>query len=170
MSGSEPARFTRKADIIEVQIRRRLEDDLDRVWAAMTEPEHLVQWLAPGRIELRVGGAARLNFEDSGIVIDSTVTAFEPPRLLAYSWSAPGEPDRPVRWELEPDGDAVQLMLTLCLPAGEDAGRACAGWEAHLEMLAAELAGAPMKFPFELFKAARDAYRTQLAVDGSAGA
>jgi len=30
-------------------------------------------------------------------------------------------------------------------------------------MLAALLAGAPMKFPFEVFKAARDAYRAELA-------
>lgn len=30
-------------------------------------------------------------------------------------------------------------------------------------MLAAALAGVPIKFPFETFKAARDAYRVQLA-------
>ena len=31
----------------------------DAVWAALTEPERLVDWLAPGEIELRPGGAAR---------------------------------------------------------------------------------------------------------------
>ena len=61
------------------------------------------------------------------------------------------------------EGDEVLLDLTLRMPASEDAGRACAGWDAHLEMLAAALAGVPIKFPFELFKAARDAYRAQLA-------
>jgi hypothetical protein len=49
------------------------------------------------------------------------------------------------------------------MPADEDAGRAAAGWEAHLEMLAAALEEVPIKFPFETFKAARDAYRQELA-------
>lgn len=159
-SGFEPT-FTRKGDVVEVRLRRLFEDDLERIWAALTEPQRLVQWLAPGEIELRPGGAARLNFEDSGIVIDSTVTAIEPLHRLAYSWSGPGEPDRPLCWTIEPKGEAVQLTLTLDLPAGEDVASACAGWEAHLEMLAADLAGAPMKFPFALFKAARDAYRSR---------
>jgi hypothetical protein len=57
----------------------------------------------------------------------------------------------------------VRLVLTLSVPDGEDAGRSAAGWAAHLEMLAAALAGAPIKFPFEVFKAARDSYRAQLA-------
>ena len=64
---------------------------------------------------------------------------------------------------MRPKGDEVELDLTLLMPASEDAGRSCAGWDAHLEMLAAALAGVPIKFPFELFKAARDAYRVQLA-------
>jgi uncharacterized protein YndB with AHSA1/START domain len=164
----EPAMFTRKGEVMEARLSRVLDDSLERVWAALTEPQHLVQWLAPGEIELRPGGAATLNFADSGIVIDSTVTAIEPLHLLEYSWSGPGEPDRPVRWEIEPAGEAVRLDLTLVLPADEDAGRACAGWAAHLEMLAAALAGAPMKFPFEIFKAARDAYRSQMAAEPTA--
>src|SRR5665213_4318841 len=112
--------FTRKGDVIEARLSRVFDDDVERVWAALTEPQHLVQWLAPGEIELRAGGAARLNFTDSGIVIDSTVTAIDPLHLLEYSWSGPGKPDRPVRWEIEPAGEAVQLDLTLVLPADED--------------------------------------------------
>ena len=133
------------------------------VWAALTEPARLAQWLAPGRIELRVGGAARLDFADSGTVIDSKVSAFEPGRLIEYSWSSGDEPLRPVRWEIAPAQDGVTLTLTQKTPAGEDPGRACAGWEAHLEMLQAALEGVPIKFPFESFKAARDAYRPKVA-------
>lgn len=50
-----------------------------------------------GTIELRAGGQARLNFTDSGIVIDSTVTSFEPEQIIEYSWSGPGEPLRTLR-------------------------------------------------------------------------
>jgi len=157
------AKFDRNGDVMEARLSRIIDDSLDRVWAALTEPEELVKWLAPGEIELREGGSAKLNFTDSGIVIDSEVTEIDPLMVLEYSWSGPGEPLRPVRWELRPKGDEVLLDLTLRMPASEDAGRACAGWDAHLEMLAAALAGVPIKFPFELFKAARDAYRAQLA-------
>lgn len=157
-----PAKFTRKGDVIQAELSLMLDDHQEAVWAALTEPDKLLQWLAPGEIELRVGGAARLNFPESGIVIDSTVSAVEPQRLLEYSWSGPGEPIRPLRWTLEPLGAAVRLGLTLTMPANEDAAKACAGWVAHLEMLAAALAGIPIKFPFELFKAAREGYRDQL--------
>ena len=158
------AEFSRDGDMTVARMSRVLEDSVANVWAALTQPAKLVEWLAPGEIELRKGGAAKLNFTDSGVVIDSTVSAIAPERLLEYSWSSPGQPLRPVRYELTPEGgDAVRLDVTLRVPAGEDAGRSCAGWDAHLDMLAASLAGVPIKFPFELFKAAREAYRQRLS-------
>ena len=159
----EPALFARLGDVVEARISLMLDDHVEQVWAFLTDPEYLVQWLAPGQIELSLGGAARLNFADSGTEIDSTVTAFNPFHLLEYSWSKPGEPERPIRWSLEPIGAATRLDLKLTIPSNEDAGRAAAGWAAHLEMLAAALAGVPIKFPFDVFKAARDTYRAQLA-------
>lgn len=156
-----PANFSRKGERIQVVLELMLDDHVEAVWAALTQPDKLLDWLAPGEIALSAGGPARLNFPESGTVIDSTVTAIEPLRLLEYSWSAPGEPDRPLRWALEPIGAATHLTLTLTLPDGEDVAKACAGWAAHMEMLAAALAGMPVKFPFELFKNARAAYRAQ---------
>ena len=82
--------------------------------------------------------------------------------MLEYSWSSPGQPQRPLRWELQPDGDGARLALTLRLPAGEDPAKACAGFEGHLEMLAAALEGVPIKFPFDLFLKARAGYGEQL--------
>lgn len=151
--------FVRDGAGVTAVLEREMPADLASVWAALTAPELLPQWLAPGRIELRLDGSVRLDFADSGIVIDSTVTALEPRRLLEYSWSGPGEPLRPVRWELRPRGDEADLKLTLSLPPEDDAGRSAAGWAAHLEMLACALAGVPIKFPFEAFKATREAYR-----------
>ncbi len=159
----EPPEFTHKDDVVQAHFSLMIDDHVEAVWAALTEPGRLVEWLAPGEIELREGGAARVNFTDSGTAIDSTVSAYRPLHLLEYSWSKPGEPRRPVRWALEPIGPQTRLDLTLTVPADEDAARAAAGWAAHLEMLAAALARVPIKFPFRLFKAACESYRARLA-------
>jgi len=159
--------FERRDGRVVARFALTLEHAPDAVWAALTVPAKFVSWLAPGDIDPRPGGVVKLNFPDSGIVIDSTISAFEAGRVLEYSWSGPGEPLRPIRFELGPTGAATGLVVTLSVPAEEDAARTAAGWAAHLEMLAAALAGAPIKFPFEVFKAAREAYRARLAVDQS---
>jgi hypothetical protein len=122
----------------------------------------LVKWLAPGRIELRPGGAAKLDFADSGIVIDSVVSEIRPPFVIAYSWSGPNEPLRPLRFQIDIVPGGSRLTLTVTIPSSEDAARTAAGFEAHLEMLAAALEDVPIKFPFSFFKAARSAYQQSL--------
>lgn len=148
---------------LEGRLTRLLEHDQQAVWTMLTAPDRLVEWLAPGTIELRLGGAAKLNFTDSGTVIDSAVTAYEAPRLIEYSWSSPGEPARPVRWETEPAEGGTKLTLTMRVPESEDVARACAGWEAHLMMLLAAIEGVPIKFPFERFKSTREQYKVLAA-------
>ena len=159
----EGAVFSRANGQVQALLRRSFDHLTVSVWSMLTEPARLAQWLAPGSIEPKLGGSARLDFADSGTVVDSTVTAYVPGRMLEYSWSGPGEPLRPIRWELTPEADGTVLTLTMAVPEDEDAGRACAGWEAHLEMLEAALEGVPIKFPFETFKSRRDAYRAELA-------
>lgn len=157
-----PTTFGREGATVTATLARWLEASPDEVWAALSTPERLVQWLAPGSIDLRVGGPVRLDFGDSGIVIDSTVSAVTPLERLEYSWSGPSDPPRPIRWRLDPREDGVELTLTLILPPDDDVGRSAAGWAAHLEMLACALAGAPIAFPFERFKATREFYRGQV--------
>jgi uncharacterized protein YndB with AHSA1/START domain len=154
--------LTRGPDFVVGRLTRRFEQAPSVLWRTMTDAATLPQWLAAGQIELTLGGAVRLDFEGSGTVIDSEVLALEDGALLEFSWSQPGEPLRPVRWDLTADGAGTVLRLTIKTPHGEDPGRACAGWEAHLAMLAAALAGAPIGFPFEVFKAAREGYKPKV--------
>jgi len=147
----------------DIRISRLFPHAPGKLWEALTKPEKLVLWLAPGKIELRKGGAAKLAFADSGIAIDSTVTDIEPPNVIAYSWSGPGEPDRPLRFQSRIVPGATELTLSVTIPANEDAARTAAGFEAHLEMLAAALEDVPIKFPFQQFKAIREIYKETLA-------
>ena len=147
-------------------LARDLEHEADAVWAMLTEPAAMAQWLAPGSIQQQPGGAVRIDFADSGTVIDSAVTAFEPGRVLEYSWSSGGQPQRPLRWELHPRGGGTRLELFVGIPADEDVAKACADFEGHLEMLATALEGVPTRFPFDLFVQTRKAYAEQVAALG----
>lgn len=155
--------ITQGDGFVEARMERAFPHQVDAVWRALTSSDELPLWLAPGSIEPRVGGRAQLDFGDSGVVIDSVVRAYAPESVLEYDWSSPGQPARPVQWRLVAEPNGARVTLTLRVPAGEDAGRSFAGWDAHLDMLAAALEGVPIKFPFETFKAARDRYRAALA-------
>ena len=155
--------ITAKGDSYEIRMERKFECGPGRVWEFLTRSAEIAQWLAPGKIEMRKGGTARLDFADSGIVIDSTVSDLRPPNMIEYSWSGPGEPLRPLRFETKIVPYGTALELTVRIPKSEDAPRTAAGFEAHLEMLAAALEGVPIKFPFPTFKALRDVYKAQMA-------
>ncbi|MBN9003454.1 MAG: SRPBCC family protein [Rhizobiales bacterium] len=158
----QPGQIRRLAEGFEGCLERWMGHEQETVWRMLTEPEALGQWLAPGTIELRPGGTVHIDFADSGTTIDSTVLALDPPQLLEYSWSSGNDPQRPMRWELQPAGSGTRLILTLRLPAGEDAAKACAGFEAHLEMLLAALEGVPIRFPFDHFLKSRQLYQNFL--------
>jgi uncharacterized protein YndB with AHSA1/START domain len=96
-NGVRAGSISRLGDIFEARLERSFDHGRDVVWRMITQPDALVQWLAPGTIELRVGGAVHIDFVDSGITIESTVLELEPPKLLEYSWSSGDEPARPLR-------------------------------------------------------------------------
>ena len=72
---------------VKATLTRRLDHPAVKVCAMLTESSHIKDWLAPGKIELTKGGQAKLNFGDSGIIIDSEVSECETNQLLEYSWS-----------------------------------------------------------------------------------
>lgn len=152
----------RTAEGSEGRLTRHLHHPRAAVWTVMTEEAGIAQWLAPGTIDARKSGRVHIDFTESGVVIDSTLSIFEPPKRLGYSWSSGNEPERPLLFDLAENGECTDLSLTIRLPVGEDIAKACAGFDAHLDMLAAALEGVPLKFPFEKYLAARRVYLEQL--------
>lgn len=159
----EPGQIQRLDDCFQGRLTRFFEHDQDAVWRMLTEPQAFAQWLAPGVIEQRIGGVVHIDFEDSGITIHSTVLEWDPPRRLQYSWSSGDEPIRPLHWELVCAGDGTQLILIVEIPLEEDVAKACAGFDAHLEMLAAALEGVPIRFPLDRYLQARHSYQDLLS-------
>ena len=132
-----------------LRYERRLAHPVDRVWAALTEPAELRAWLADADIELVRGGAVQLrwlNTDDQGnrAVLNGTITALEPPRLLEIDSDIHGV----LRWELRPDDRGTALVFIVSVPAPNDAMRLLrAGWHLHLEHLADALDGRPVDWP-----------------------
>src|SRR5262249_12612471 len=126
-----------------LRFERVLAHPVERVWAALTDPEEQSAWHpTPARFEPRAGGGVA--WEPGGHVRleDGEVTAWEPPRLLAYTWGVGdgGRPDH-LRWELRPHDGGCLLILVHQFDDRLKAARDGAGWHVCLENLAAALDG-----------------------------
>ncbi|OAH13015.1 SRPBCC domain-containing protein [Streptomyces jeddahensis] len=127
-----------------LQFERRLKHSREKVWLAVTDPDHLSQWY-PFRVtgmEPRAGG--RLAFDDGeGTLYTATITHFDPPRLFAFDEYDPDgrerEFDDHLRIELRDEGDGCLLVFTHVMADPLIADGASVGWQRCLDELAAQL-------------------------------
>ncbi len=83
---------------------------IERVWALVTEAEHLGRWFgdAGAEIDLRPGGAMALRWEQHG-TNHAVVEVVEAPHRFAFRWAPFKDPAGPdVR-----DGNATRVEFTL---------------------------------------------------------
>ncbi|MGZ4616202.1 MAG: SRPBCC family protein [Actinomycetes bacterium] len=122
-----------------VRMEGRYDTDIDDLWSALTDPQHLARWIAEVEGHLRLGGEFQASFT-SGWEGQGRVDVCEPPRRLLVTMS-PGQGDETViEAELVADGEQTCLVLEeRGLPLGELAAHG-AGWQAHVEDLGAHLA------------------------------
>lgn len=165
-----------------LRFERHLRHPIERVWAALTEPEQIAQWLAEAKLDLVEGGQVMLRWQNRispedaskyGIVtggqegpavLHGTITKLEPPRLLEFAGDIHGV----LRWELRQEGTGCVLTFTSTLPVLEKgmAAQVLAGWHWHLDALAAALAGHPIEWDnwsIDDWAGHRDRYAAKLA-------
>ena len=99
-----------------LRFERRLAHPIERVWAALTDPDELIGWWGRAQVELEPGGRfamAWLNVDDEGnrAEMEATITELDPPRLLELSGDIHGV----LRFELAADGDETVLTFTSTL-------------------------------------------------------
>jgi uncharacterized protein YndB with AHSA1/START domain len=142
----------------EIRFQRLLPGPIETVWDYLTDPRKRGEWLAGGPMELRVGGRVSLRFKHSelspnqapppekyrqvdeeGHRAEETVTVFEPPHRLAFTWGGTSE----VTFELAPRKNG-QVLLTLThrrLSDDAERTRTAGGWHCHLTILTEKLEG-----------------------------
>jgi uncharacterized protein YndB with AHSA1/START domain len=115
---------------------RRLAHPLEKVWRAVTEPEHLAVWFPQEIVGERRAGASLRFVSSNGEGFDGEMLDFEPPSVMEFTWGA----DR-LRIELQPDGSGTVLTLTDSFDDLGKAARDAAGWHECLDRLRCELDG-----------------------------
>ena len=123
---------------------------IEKVWAAITEPEHMARWFGQAAVldELAVGAGGVISFDGYGD-FPVQIEELDPPRVIAYRWS--NENARPVspidlehstvfRFTLEPFDGGTRLTVVesgfenLADPAGSLEGNR-SGWDSELDEL-----------------------------------
>lgn len=118
---------------------RSLPHPPEKVWRALTEPEHLEAWF-PTTIEGELATGATLRFSHRNAplpAMEGEMLAYEPHSVMEFRWG----PDT-LRFTLEPDGSGTKLTLVDTLEELGKAARDGAGWHACLDQLAYHLDGA----------------------------
>jgi uncharacterized protein YndB with AHSA1/START domain len=128
--------LTRAGDRFRLTFTRRLAHPREKVWRAITEPEHLAVWF-PDRIvgELRAGSALRF-VADAHEDFEGEMTVFDPPSVMELTWGTDS-----IRIELEADGDGTRLRLIDTFDEQGKAARDGAGWHECLDRLGSDLDG-----------------------------
>ena len=141
--------------VAEVVFERRLQAPRERVWRALTDPGELAGWLAPADIDLRVGGRVVLKFEDGDE--HGVITELREPEVLAYTWNE-GRTDSLVRFVLEPEDGGTRLTLRHTFEGHVELPSYGGGWHHHLELLTAQVAGAPIAWDWRRFRELKREY------------
>lgn len=127
-----------------VRFSRGYDHPVERLWAALTDPDELACWF-PSKvaIEPRVGGTIEFSGDPHMPHSTGTILAYQPPHRLAYTWGG-----TELHFELEPAG-ATGCVLTLVnvLQARDEAARNAAGWSVCLAELDKLVAGAATDGP-----------------------
>lgn len=144
-----------------IRFERQLPGPISKAWSFLVDADKRALWLAGGEIEARVGGRVELLFrhddlspksaplperyaqDGTGSQLSGKVTAFEPPRLLAFTWHDDQDSPSEVIFELEEAGEATRLILThrRLTDRPAELANVGAGWHTHLGILVERLAG-----------------------------
>jgi uncharacterized protein YndB with AHSA1/START domain len=154
--------LTRQGDRWTLTFTRRLAHPPEKVWRAVTEPEHLAAWYPQEIVGERRAGAALRFVTSSGDGFDGQMLMFDPPAVMEFTWGTDL-----LRIELRADGAGTLLTLTDTFGELGKAARDGAGWHECLERLTADLDGTPPRPWGERWREVHPRYVTHLGPEAS---
>lgn len=124
---------------VAIRFERTLRHPRELVWAALTETDQLRRWFVDildyDRSNLAFAPGAALTFVAGGEVVGrGTVTSYEPPALLEFTWD-----QEVLRWELAALDHGSRLTFTNIVDSPETAAAVAEGWSLSLERVEATL-------------------------------
>ena len=96
-------------ELAEIRLVRLYAQSPSKVWRALTTPELVARWWAPGDIRAEVGHRFDMDMGRWGKQ-PCEVLAVEPERLFSYRFAQPTL-DTIITWQLEPEGDGTRVTL-----------------------------------------------------------
>lgn len=155
-------------------IQRLLPGPIERVWAYLTESDLRRKWLAAGDMQPKAGTPFTFTWRNDELAtppskrpegfgsehsMQSEIVEIDPPRKIVFTWADTGN----VAIQLEPKGGKVLLTLTHSrLPSRDYMGKVGPGWHAHLDVLAASVAGTEAEPFWDHFVRLRKEYAARL--------
>jgi uncharacterized protein YndB with AHSA1/START domain len=160
---AEATRDGRKLDIDgapALRFVRVIHHPAGAVWRALTEPAAIKRWLqADATIDAKPSGRFHLTLNGAAAPMPSTITQWNPPHLLEYTWpEALAGGDSLVRFEITPLPAGSILTFTHVLRAGGDLADFGSGWHWHLDALDDALDGTAREFDRPMWAALRMVY------------
>ena len=159
------------ADGYELRFERSYRAPIDDVWALLTEPDRIEEWLGVADVELHVGGRFRL-LEVGGQGIAGVILTLEPPHVLEYTWDSAQWTGGTVRYELSEEDGGTRLVFTHVHPFKSwelFRYKSLAGWHTLLDLLALAVEGRPQSWHMERWQAHHDRYVAAGGMDQASG-
>lgn len=123
-----------------IRMEDRFDTDARDLWSALTDPGRLARWIGQVDGEIRVGGEFHAVFT-SGWEGPGRIEVCEPPSRLVLRMSPGGKDETVIEARVVPEGSMTRLVVEeRGLPLSEAATHG-GGWQAHIEDLAAHIAG-----------------------------
>ena len=135
--------LARQGDRWTLPFTRKLAHPREKVWRAVTEPEHLAVWYPQEIVGERKAGAPLrfVSHGDSGDGFDGQMLVFDPPAVMEFTWGTDL-----LRIELAADGAGTVLTLTDTFDDLGKAARDAAGWHECLDRLSDDLDKGELSF------------------------
>lgn len=148
------------AEGYELRFERFYKAPIDDVWALVTDPDRIEEWLGVADVELRPGGRFRL-LEVGGQGIAGVILTLEAPHVIEYTWNSAEWTGGVVRYELSEERGGTRLVFTHVHPARSwelFRYKSLAGWHTLLDLLELAIEGRPESWHMSRWQGHHDRY------------